>query len=124
MLGKVEISAPADVERTIVGEQIKALLSRTTANNKQKSLLINSLVYQFRYMDEIIKQIDKTYDAITSVKNIIDNNNIIDTIDKCKKILIMKNMILAYKLYKNNLKKEQILSKKKKREKERESSSV
>ena len=115
-------SAPADVERTIVGEQIKALLSRTTANNKQKSLLINSLVYQFRYMDEIIKQIDKTYDAITSVKNIIDNNNIIDTIDKCKKILIMKNMILAYKLYKNNLKKEQILSKKKKRENNNEGS--
>ena len=80
-------------------------------------------------MDQIIKQIDEAYDAITSVKNIIDNNNIItdrfiDTIDKCKKILIMKNIILAYKLYKNNLKKEQILSKKKKRENNNNEGSV
>lgn len=123
-------SAPADVERRIVGEQIKAIFSGPNASNKKKLLLINSLVHQFRYMDEIIKQIDKAYDAITSVKNIIDNNNIIidtskeDTINKCKKILIMKNIILAYKLYKNNLKKEQILSKKKKRENNNNEGSV
>ena len=111
-------SAPADVERTIVGEQIKALF--LGANVKIKNKLKNSLIAQFTYMDYIINQIDKSYDAITSVQNIIDIND--DTIDKCKKILIMKNMILAYKLYKNNLKKEQILSKKKKRENNNEGS--
>ena len=106
-------SAPAVVERSIVGKKINAIFSGPNASNKKKSLLINSLVNQFRYMDQIIKQIDEAYDAITSVQNIIDIDY--DTIDKCKKILIMKNMILAYKLYKNNLKKEQILSKKRKK---------
>ena len=106
-------SAPAVVERSIVGKKINAIFSGPNASNKKKSLLINSLVNQFRYMDQIIKQIDEAYDAITSVQNIIDIDY--DTIDKCKKILIMKNMILAYKLYKNNLKKEQILSKKEKK---------
>ncbi len=104
-------SAPANIERKYVGGKIKALF--LVANVKIKNKLKNSLIAQFTYMDYIINQIDKSYDAITSVQNIIDIND--DTIDKCKKILIMKNMILAYKLYKNNLKKEQILSKKRKK---------
>ena len=94
--------------------EIDKIFSTHSTSKKRKTQLINSLVLQFQHMDNIIKQIDTAYDEITSVTNIIDNTNNA-TMDKCKKILIMKNKILAYKIYKNNLKKDDVLQKKKKR---------
>ena len=90
-------SGAAIVERKSVGAQVTKKLKDVKENEKLK----NSLIKQFEYMKSIIKEIDETYEIITSAnltEKIDSTSN--TTIDQCKKILIMKNMLLAYKLHK------------------------
>lgn len=90
-------SGAAIVERKSIGAQVTKKLE----NGKEKENLKNSLMDQFDYMKRIIGDIDKTYEKITraNLTQLIDSTSN-TTIDQCKKILIMKNMLLAYKLHK------------------------
>ena len=94
-------STAAARERAEVGHYVKEAL-------KKNRDLESSLRNQFIYMKEIIDEIDTSYGLITSVE--FSNYLILDkltddskVIQQCKKILIMKNMLLSYKIHKKTL---------------------
>ncbi len=90
-------SGAAISERDWIGDKVIEKLK----NKPLKEKLGKSLMDQFEYMKSIIVDIDKTYEKITSAdlrERMNSTSN--TTINQCKKILIMKNMLLAYKVHK------------------------
>ena len=95
-------SIAAGKERSVVGPDVMKALA-----NKNKDLE-SSLRNQFIYMKEIIDEIDTSYRLITNVefRNYLMLDQLTDeskVIQQCKKILIMKNMLLSYKIHKKTL---------------------